>query len=595
MGGAKAAAGLGLALGLPWALAACGMWHESIYPYVDRSRVVIPPAPPPIDAPPDMPAFDHAPLTPQALMAHVQRLSSDQFEGRAPGTHGEALTVDYIERAFQTAGLTPGAPIGSNASSWEQVVPIRTSTILNTPALSVVQPLPTPTATTTAIPLQLESHTYDYGDDFVAWTKTGQPHVELNNAPLVFVGYGVVDRDLGWDDYAGIDMTGKIALILSNDPDAETGDDRGFQGRAMSYAGYWRYKLEEAARHGAAGALIIHETGASGMSWDVVRATWTGPQRDLERANPGAGLPPVAGWISEQAARDLLTRAGQDFAQQKVRAQRPDFTPLELTLNASLAIDTSVERTMSRNIIGVLPGRTHPNEAVIYSAHWDHLGPCPAVDGDDLCNGAVDNATGVAGLIELARRFAGDPPRERSLVFIAFTGKESGLIGSEYYVEHPVYSMQRTAAVINLEGLSTLGAAQDITLVGGAQNQLDDMLADAALEQGRRISPEPYPDRGAFYTSDQFSFARFGVPVLVTAPGLDLYGGGETRGRALWDVFLTQRDHKPSDQFSQNWDMTAAFRDLQLLYTVGGRVADGSDWPAWRANNPYAALRGRNR
>ena len=594
---------------LAFALAACGMFHENIYPYVNPN-VVIPPAPSPIDAPADMPAFTFAPLTPQALMAHVQRLASDQFEGRAPGTHGETLTVDYVERAFRTAGLTPGVPVGANAASWEQAVPLISATIINNPVLQIAKLAPPPTLPltpppTTAHPVQLlpaappaDARAYTYGDDFVVWTKSTQPHVALENAELVFVGYGIVNRELGWDDYAGLDMHGKIAVILVNDPDAETGDDRGFRGRAMTYYGHWRYKFEEAARQGAAGALLIHETGAAGYSWDVVRATWTGRQLDLQRADPNAGHTPVEGWLSEPAARDLFTRAGHDFAQEKVRAQRPDFTPLPLGLTASLAIDTQIETSLSRNVIGVLPGRSQPGEAVLYTAHWDHLGPCPAVDGDDICNGAVDNATGVAGLIELARRFAGEPHRRRSIVFIAFTGREAGLLGSDYYAAHPVLPLVRTAALINIEGLSTLGPARDISLVSDGHNDLEDALEQAAQAEGRALTDEPHPERGGFFRSDQFTFARLGVPVLLTSPGLDLYTGGVTRGRALWDVFLTQHDHKPSDQFSPTWDMTAAFRDLQLLHAVGARVSDSSDWPNWRAGDPYRALRdtsGRSR
>ncbi len=563
--------------GLVVALAACG---SMVDPWPTHPEVVVPPAPSEITAPADIPAFQYAPMTPAALRAHVEHLASDQFEGRAPGTRGETLSVDYITRSFQLAGLQPGVP-ARNGARWTQNVPMVTATVTNSPALMVGD--------------LADMRMYRYGEDFVGWTKRVEPHTALENAELVFVGYGVVARDLGWNDYAGLDMHGKIAVILVNDPDFETGDNRGFRGRAMTYYGRWTYKFEEAARQGAAGAIIVHETDAAGYPWGVVQSSWTGPQHDLERPDNGGSRVAVEGWMTERAARDLFARAGQDYNAQKQRAQRPDFSPLPLGLHASIVLDQTIEHHASRNVVGVLPGRARPQEAVLYSAHWDHLGHCPAVNGDDICNGAQDNATGVAGLIELARRFGSAGRLQRSMVFIAFTAEESGLLGSQYYAEHPLYAPAQTAAMINMDGLSTLGMARDITIVGMGQNDLDLMLSEAARTQDRRVVGEANPQRGGFFRSDHFSLAKIGVPVLMTSPGIDLYQGGVTRGRALTEAYTAQRYHKPDDEIQDSWDLACAMRDLQLLYAVGARLGEGVEWPNWRINNEFRSIRDASR
>jgi Zn-dependent M28 family amino/carboxypeptidase len=537
---------------------------------------VMPSGPPPslTAAQREFPAFRTAPLTPAALMSHVSTLASDQFEGRAPGTPGEALTIGYISRAFASVGLQPGlAGHDGAAPSYLQDVPIITSSLVNRPVLSI------------------GADAYQYERDFVAWTRRQQDVVTLRNAELVFVGYGVVSPELGWNDYGDADMRGKIAVILINDADFETGDNRGFGGRAMSYYGRWTYKFEEAARQGAAGALIIHEEAAAGYGWPVILSSWMRPQYDLVRANAGASRLGVEGWMQSQVARRLFSQAGLDLDTERRRAQRPDFAPVSLRQTATIDLVTSFRTTSSHNVIGVLPGGERPREAVLYSAHWDHLGHCAPVNGDDICNGAVDNATGVAGLIELARRYAGAGPLERSVAFIAFTGEESGLLGSEYYAHNPVFAPTETAALINMDGLSVAGMSREINVIGYGQTDLQDLLSTAAIAQGRSIVREPFPERGSFYRSDQFNLARIGVPVLYTSPGLNLFDGGTEHGRALSIAYLSERYHKPDDEFSRDWDMSGAMRDLQLLYTVGRQVADSETWPQWSANSEFRHIR----
>ncbi|MDX2274784.1 MAG: M28 family metallopeptidase [Hyphomonadaceae bacterium] len=527
----------------------------------------------------EFPAFRSAPLTPPALLSHISTLSSDQFGGRAPGTAGEDLTISYISRAFAALGLQPGVPGRDGvAPSYLQEVPIVTATLINQPVL------------------QVGADAFQYGADFVAWTRRGQEVLELRDAELVFVGYGVVSPELGWNDYAGADLTGKIAVILVNDPDFETGDNRGFSGRAMTYFGRWTYKIEEAARHGAAGVLLIHEDAAAGYGWPVVVSSWSGPQHDLVRADGGASNVAVEGWIQNAVARRLFAQAGLDFDAEKRRAQRPDFSAVPLNQTASIDLVTQFTMTMSHNVVGVLPGAERPQETVVYGAHWDHLGQCPPVNGDDICNGAQDNASGVAGLIELARRFASTSARpQRSVAFIAFTAEESGLLGSAYYAEHPIFAPADTAAMINMDGLSNRGIAREIAVVGYGQTDLQDLLVTAATAQGRTVAREPYPERGSYYRSDQLNFARIGVPVLYTSPGLDLFDGGVERGRALASTFLTERYHKPDDELTSDWDMSGAMRDLQLLYTVGRQVAEGSTWPQWSPNSEFRAIREASR
>jgi Zn-dependent M28 family amino/carboxypeptidase len=521
-------------------------------------------------------AFAHPSLSAEALMGHVAVLSSDAFEGRAPSTHGEELSIAYIQRAFQAVGLQPGARASDGSRSYFQDVPLTSALVDNAPSFTV----------TGADGPQ----SYAWGEQFVCWTKRVQENVSIADAPLVFVGYGVVAPEHHWNDYAGVDMHGKIAVILINDPDAETGDDRGFGGKAMTYYGRWTYKYEEAARQGAAGAIIIHETGPAAYPWSVVRSSNTNTRFDIVHADQGMSRVPVEGWVTSEVGHALFQRAGMSFDQMKARAQTPGFRPVAMgALRGSVSIHTRLSQSLSHNVIGVLPGALHPDQAIIYSAHWDHLGHCTPVNGDGICNGALDNATGVAGLIELARHYAEAGPAQRSVVFIGMTAEEQGLLGSYYYTEHPTFAPGNMVANINMDGLSIYGRAHDLIIVGYGKSQMDDLTAAAVQAQGRRVRPDPFPERGSFFRADQYNFARVGVPVLYTAAGIDLLNGGEARGAALVNDFIAHRYHSPQDEITPDWDMSGASEDLHVLYNVGRGLADGGAWPGWR---PDAEFRG---
>lgn len=528
--------------------------------------------------PPAVPAFAQPVMSAEALVGHVQVLSSDAFEGRAPGTHGEELTLDYITRAFAGAGLQPGARDASGQASWLQEVPLVAASLTSPPTLTISG--------------RDGARSYTYATQFSAWTRRVQDVVTVENAPLVFVGYGIVAPELNWNDYAGVDMRGKIAVILINDPDFETGDDRGFGGRAMTYYGRWTYKFEEAARQGAAGAIIIHETAPAAYPWGVIQSATGSPRWDIVREDRGMSRAGFEGWMTREAALETFQRARLDFDRLKARAQRQGFRPVTMgNLRGSLTLNTHVEQRTTHNVVGILRGRVRPNEVVMYSAHWDHLGHCPAINGDDICNGALDNATGVAGLIELARRSAQDGAAERSLAFIALTSEEQGLLGALYYRDHPVFPARDTVAAINMDGLNNFGPTHDIEIVGIGKSDMDDLLTRAATAAGRRVTPDSAPEHGSFYRSDHLHFAQLGIPVLYTSSGIDMIDGGEARGRALADGYIANNYHKPSDEVTPDWDMTGGAQDLQLLYTVGRGLADGEGWPQWRSNAEFRAAR----
>lgn len=525
---------------------------------------------PPRSAPPSapVPLARAAPLSPQALRSHIAVLASDAFEGRAPASAGEQKTLDYLIAEFKAAGLEPGYQ-----GQWLQPVPLLASTVANAPGLAVRGPD--------------GEQIYAYGQDQVVWSKREAARVALQDRELVFVGYGVVAPERNWNDYAGQSMRGKIAVILVNDPDYQ--DAAGpFDGKAMTYYGRWTYKFEEAARQGAAGALIIHETAAAAYPWAVVQSSWTGPQYAEKRPDRGRSLVGLEGWLSTETAETLLRRAGRDLATLQAAARQPGFRPVPLGLTASIELVNTLQETVSHNVIGVLPGRERPQEVVLYGAHWDHIGRCPAVDGDDICNGAVDNATGVAGLIELARAQVAAGPASRSLGFIAFTAEERGLLGSARYVSDPAYPIGSTVAMLNMDGLPVHGRSRSMAVMGFGKSTLDDLLAQALQAQGRGIVADAYPERGGFYRSDHFNFAKAGTPVLFARGDADLIEGGEARGGALQAAYVAQRYHKPDDEMQPDWDLSGASEDVSALFQVGRSLAQSQEWPAW---NPAAEFR----
>jgi len=518
------------------------------------------------------------PLSTAALAQHIRVLSSDAFEGREPSSRGEKLTTDYITAQFRAAGLQPGWN-----GSFLQPVPLVEASVRGEPLLSISG--------------ADGARTYTYRNQHVIWTKRPAPVVEVANAPLVFVGYGVNAPELGWNDYAGVDMRGKIAVILVNDPDFETPADHPttgkFGGKAMTYYGRWTYKYEEAGRQGAISVLIIHETAPAAYPWAVVQSSWTGPQFDLKRG-AGADRAQFEGWIHTSTAADLFQRAGLSFAELKAAAQRQDFRSRPMNLSGGVRLETDVKETISNNVVGILPGRSAPGEAVLYGAHWDHLGRCTPVNGDDICNGALDNATGTAGLIELARHYGAEGPARRSVVFVAFTAEEQGLLGSEFYAQNPAVPANKTVAAVNMDGALIYGPTRDVIVVGYGKSELEDMLVLAAQGQNRVVRGEAHPERGSFYRSDHFNLAKVGIPVLYAQGGQDLVNGGVERGRALGDAFIADRYHKPTDEYDPSWDLSGQKQDLELFYQVGRTVADGSQWPNWKPTAEFYPIRQRS-
>ncbi|MBL8536553.1 MAG: M28 family peptidase [Hyphomonadaceae bacterium] len=528
-------------------------------------------------AAPAVPAFAHAPLSADALIEHVRVLASDEFEGRAPGTNGERLTIEYLQRAFAGAGLQPGVTRADGSRSWLQETPLVAATLTNSPTLTITG--------------RDGAMQYAYATQFSAWTRRLDPVVAIENAPLVFVGYGVNAPELGWNDYAGVDMRGKIAVILINDPDFETGDDRGFGGRAMTYYGRWTYKFEEAGRQGAAGAIIIHETAPAAYPWAVIQSSTGSARWDVVRSDRGASRAGFEGWMNNDVAMETFRRARLDFAELKARAQRPGFRAVRMNLTASMTLETRVEQRTTNNVVAVLPGRERAGEVVMYSAHWDHLGHCPAIDGDDICNGALDNATGTAALVELARRFASEGAGARSVAFIALTAEEQGLLGALYYSQHPVFPARDTVAAINMDGINNAGPTHDVEVVGFGKSELDDIFTQALAAQGRRVAPDSSPEAGYFYRSDHLHLAQIGIPVLYTSNGIDMVDGGVERGQALNAAYTANNYHKPSDELTADWDMSGGVQDLAALHAVGRRLIDGEEWPQWRENAEFRAAR----
>lgn len=529
----------------------------------------------------DIAAFQHAPLSAEALLEHVRVLASDEFEGRAPGTNGERLTIEYIERAYAAAGLEPGVTLPNGQRSWVQETPLVAATLTTPPTLTISG--------------RDGARNYTYATQFSAWTRRLDPTVDIQNAPLVFVGYGINAPELGWNDYEGVDMHGKIAVILINDPDFETGDDRGFGGRAMTYYGRWTYKFEEAGRQGAAGAIIVHETAPAAYPWAVIQSSTGSARWDIVREDRGASRAGFEGWMTNEVAMETFRRANLDFSELKSRAQRRGFRAVRMNLNGSMRLETRAEQRTSYNVIGVLPGTQRPDETIMYSAHWDHLGRCPAIDGDDICNGALDNATGVSALIELARRFHAAGRPQRTVAFVALTAEEQGLLGALYYSQHPVFPARNTVAAINMDGIGNAGRTHDVEIVGIGKSEMDDLFTQAVQAQGRRVTPDSSPEAGYFYRSDHLHFAQIGIPVLYTSNGVDMVEGGTERGNAINAAYVANNYHKPSDEVTDDWDMSGGAEDLEALYAVGRRLADNSEWPQWRANAEFRAAREASR
>ena len=502
--------------------------------------------------------------------ARLQKLSSDQFEGRQPGTIGERVTTAYIKDQFERVGLKPG-----NNGSWFQTVPM-VQTTLQDPA-------------SVKIKVKGASGESDFGvgKDSVINTLNGSVDVKLKDSPIVFAGYGVNAPD--WNDYAGIDVKGKTVIVLVNDPGWGNQDPELFKGKALTYFGRWTYKYEEAARQGAAALFIVHETPGAGYPWEVVESGWSGPQMALPASEDPAPRLETAGWFSEEAATRLFASAGADFAALKKSADLRGFKPVELDAKLSVDYRSKIETTSSENVIGVLPGSERADEAIVYTAHWDHLGKDEKLTGDQIYNGAIDNATGVAGIIEIAEAFTHQtPPPKRSIVFAAVTLEESGLLGAQYYVAHSPFALAKTVADINIDALPIIGPTRNLTVIGLGQSELDEYAEAAAKVQNRVVSADESPEKGHFFRSDHLNFARAGVPALYALRGLDLIDGGEAAGRKAAEDYTSNRYHKPSDNYDPNWDYRGVIADLDLLYAVGCKLADESTFPQWKPGADFA-------
>lgn len=507
----------------------------------------------------------------------TKTLSSDAFEGRAPTTPGEDKTIGYVAGRFAAAGLQP-----ANKGSWFQDVPMVRMTVDPTTNLKITGGI---------APLDIA-----YKADLVINSYRIVPKTEIKDSEVVFVGYGINAPEKGWNDYKGVNVKGKTVVILVNDPDYEAKDLKGpFGGRAMTYYGRWTYKYEEAARQGAAAAIIIHDTYPAAYPWGVVVSSWTGAQIHMDAADGHMNETLANGWMSNGAARSLIATAGKDLAQLTAAAKKKGFKAVPLGVKASMTFETDIKHLVSKNVVGVLPGTSRPDEYVFYSAHWDHLGICEPVDGDNICNGALDNATGTAGLIALAEAYAKAGPAERSVVFLAVTAEESGLLGSEYYAANPIFPLAKTVGGINMDGLNVAGRTKDVTVIGGGKSELEPMLDRYAKAQGRRVEPEASPEKGSFYRSDHFSLAKLGVPMIYFDSGEDFVSGGKSAGGAASEDYTTNRYHKPQDEYREDWVWDGAVEDLTLNYNIGRELADGSAWPNWYPTAEFRAARDKSR
>ena len=523
----------------------------------------------------DIPEVADGDISAATMMDVTRELSSDEYEGRMPGSKGGEMTVEFLKKRFEEAGLKPG-----NNGSWTQDVPLIEITASDFAPLTISGGKGEPMA-------------FHYGKDWVGVSYRDTPKTDLADSELVFVGYGINAPEKGWNDYEGIDMKGKTAVILVNDADFGAEDLEGpFNGKAMTYYGRWTYKYEEAARQGAAAALIIHETEPASYGWNVVESSWSGPQAYPQRGEDAPEPTQMNGWIQNSVAEKIFKSAGKDLGKLKEAARKEGFKAVPLGLDASTSFDNASRKYMSQNVIGILPGTKRPDEYVLYTAHWDHLGRCtPADDGDDICNGAVDNATGTAALVALAEANSKAGAADRSMVFLAVTAEEQGLLGSAYYASNPVFPLDQTVGGINMDAFLIAGPSKDVTVVGPGKSQLDQFLDAALKADGRVATPNPAPEAGYYYRSDHFSFAKQGVPMLYIDGGEDLVEGGREAGEAVSEDYRANRYHGPKDEFDEDWDWSGVMADLQLYYRLGRMLAMSTSWPNWVDGDEFRGIR----
>jgi Zn-dependent M28 family amino/carboxypeptidase len=519
-------------------------------------------------AAPALPSIDEA-----RLREHIKTLASDYFEGRGPGTRGDAMATAYIAGAFAAMGLEPAGDNGT----WFQNFDLNRYSAAPEGTFSV------------------EDEIWKQGDHVMMISRRADgSDTNLKDAPLVFAGYGVVAPDKGWNDFAGVDMRGKIAIVLVNDPDFEaaTGDAVAgrFGGKAMTWFGRWPYKFDAAAKAGAAGVLIVHEDAPAAYGWGVVRNS-NGTRFDFVRADKGASLPAVEGWMQRSVAVELLRKSGLDFEQLKIAARTPGFKPIVLNQTATVRMNIARETVSTRNVVAILKGTSRPTEAVVMGAHHDHLGIREPINGDAIYNGAVDNASGVAGMLEIARTMSAGPRPARSVVFASWGAEEQGLLGSDYYVNNPLFPLTRTAAAFTLDGLSHMGETTEMEISGSGKSTLDANLRAILATQGRTFTPDRNPQFGSFYRSDHFPFARVGVPAMHPSSGTTLVNGGVAAGETALKEWIEKRYHKPQDEYNPAWDMRGAVADVTTTRTLMLDIANSRTWPQWVRGDEFEGIR----
>ena len=521
------------------------------------------------------------------LAKHIQTISSDEYEGRGPGSLGERLTLNYFENEFRRIGFLPAIADGKPCASF----PCEGATYFQ--RVPMVSTTADP-ATTLNLRVAGQEQVLAMGKDMAIGSRSEQPEVAIEASELVFVGYGVVAPEQNWNDYAGLDVKGKTVVILVNDPGFLRGDETLFKGRAMTYYGRWTYKFEEAARQGAAAALIVHDEKPAGYGWDVVVNSWSGEQHDLPRSGDPEPRLPAQGWISMDAAKALFAADGKDFAKLQLDADSPGFKAVPLNATLSTTIKSKIENKFSHNAVAILPGSEKPEESVLYMGHWDHLGKKDGPEGEDhIFNGAIDNATGVSGALEIAHAFAAmEPKPKRSIVIMLPTLEESGLLGSKYFAAHPPVSLAKMAAVINMDALPVRGRNKDMGVIGqGQSSDLELMLLQLLTAQGRTMEPEASPEKGFFFRSDHFNFAKQGVPALYARAGLTHVDKGAAYGQQWSDDYTANRYHKPADEFDPNWDYAGVVDDLNVYFEAGKRLAEPGVWPTWSEGSEFRAAR----
>lgn len=517
-------------------------------------------------------------ITAADLLQHIAVLADDSMEGRAPGTAGEERTVRYLTDQFQQLGLKPGNPDGT----FVQDVPLVGITAR-------------PSASFKAGNRTLS---LSFPNDYVAVTRRITPEVKVENSDIVFVGYGVVAPEYGWDDYKDVDVRGKTIVMLINDPavplasDNTKLDDAMFRGDAMTYYGRWTYKYEIATEKGAAAAIIVHETGPAGYPYEVVSGSWGRENFDIKPADGNARRVAVESWITLDRARELFAAAGQDFDALKRSATSKDFRPVALNATADFTVKNTIREVQSKNVVAKLEGSEQPDEYVVYTAHWDHLGTDPNAQGDGIYNGALDNATGTSALVELAEGFTKLPtPPARSILFLAVTAEEQGLLGAKYYANTPLYPLEKTLANINIDGLNQWGPTSDVVVIGQGNTTLEDVLAEVITAEGRTVQPDPEPEKGFFYRSDHFEFAKQGVPALYIDAGNTFRDKPADYGQQKRDEYTTNDYHKPGDEIKPDWDLEGGAEDVRVLFQVGHRVANATAWPEWKPGTEFKAKR----